>query len=309
MKAILAGAMLACSIIVPGCSRDAGVVGSYIGGDASARMMLQIASVKDHDVRGKLIAVITDRTGKVTAVDKAVEGTIEAGAVNLNLETGAGLSLLTGKMTDDGLELTMFVGNTSQKLAFVRSDPNEFAGLVDGVRKSAAQIKQASAQEAARQTGLRRAAVDQARIDAFSTDMAARSDRLADSTLRIGALSSGYRSTAAQAARLAGQRATLAAGAGDGDYRLDQISWARERNSDAAATRHDTVTDALKSLAPVVSQHEADAASMMALCQGNHDLDCSRVGPVMSTYRMRVAAFREAGQREQSIYATERSKF
>ena len=309
MKAVLAGAVLACCIAVAGCSRDAGVVGSYIGGDASARMMLQIASVKDHDVRGKLIAVITDRTGKVTAVDKAVEGTIEAGAVNLNLETGAGLSLLTGKMTDDGLELMMFVGNTSQKLAFVRSDPNEFAGLVDGVRKSAAQIKQASAQEAARQTGLRRAAVDQARIDAFSTDMAARSDRLADSTLKIGALSGGYRSTAAQAARLAGQRATLAAGAGDGDYRLDQISWARERNSDAAATQHDTVTDALKSLAPVVAQHEADAASMMALCQGNHDLDCSRVGPVMSTYRIRVAAFREAGQREQSIYATERSKF
>ena len=79
MKAILAHAMLACCITVAGCSRDAGVVGSYIGGDASARMMLQIASVKDHDVRGKLIAVITDRTGKVTAVDKAVEGTIEAG--------------------------------------------------------------------------------------------------------------------------------------------------------------------------------------------------------------------------------------
>ena len=309
MKAILASAALVCCMTVAGCGRNADVVGSYIGGDASARMMLQIASVQGHDVRGKLIAVMTDKTGKVTAVDKALEGTIDAGAVNLNLETGAGLSLLTGKMTDGGLELTVFVGNASQKLVLVRSDPNQFAGLVDGVRKSAAQIKQASAQDAARQTGLRRAAVDQTRIDAFSTDMAARSDRLADSTLKIGALIDGYRSTAAQAVRLAGQRATLAAGAGDGDYRLDQISWAREHNSDAAATQHDTVTDALKSLDPVVAQHEAEAAGVIELCQTNHDLDCSRVASVMSGYRVRLAAFRVAAQREKASYATERTKF
>lgn len=309
MSVKFAGALLACCITVAGCSQQDGAVGSYIGGDASARMMLQIALVKDHQVRGKLIAVTTDRAGKVTAVDKALEGTIDAGAVNLNLETGAGLSLLTGKMTDDGLDLTVFIDDKSQKLAFVRSDPNQFAGLVDGVRKNAAQIKLASAQDAARQMRLRRAAVDQARIDAFATDMATRSDRLADSTLKIGGLIDGYRSTAAQAARLNGQRATLVAGGGEGGYRVDHISWERGRNSDAAATLHDSVTDALKGLDAVVAQHEADAIEMLELCSTESGLDCSRVASIMPTYRSRVAAFRIAAHREQTIYTTERAKF
>ncbi len=203
MKAILAVAVLACCMTVAGCSRDAGVVGSYIGGDSSARIMLQISSVKDHDVRGKLIAVLIDSAGKVTAVDKAFEGTVDAGAVNLNLETGSGLSLLTGKLTDDGLELTVFMGDKSQKLAFARSDPNQFAAMVDGVRHNASQIKLATAQEAARQTGLRRSAEDQTRIDAFVTDMVSRSGRLADSTLKIGALVESYHLTCPSSEHLA----------------------------------------------------------------------------------------------------------
>lgn len=236
MSVKLLGVLMAACFIVAGCGRYEGIAGSYIGGDASARMMLQITSVNDHDVRGKLIAVTTDAAGTVTAVNRSLEGTIDNGAVNLNLETGAGLSLLSGKVTADGLELTMFAGDKSQKLAFIRSDPTQFAVLADGVRKSAAQIKAASAQESSRQTSLRRTTLDQTRIDVFAVDMAVRSDRLAESTLKIGGLINGYRSTASQAARLADQKATLSAATGGGDYRLAQISFQRERNSDAAAT-------------------------------------------------------------------------
>ena len=309
MTSKLVGMLLVGCIALSGCGRDSGVVGSYIGGDSTGRLMLQISSANEHEIKGKLIAVSTDDAGSVTAVDRSLEGTIDGEAVNLNVETGSGLSLLTGKTTDQGLELTAFAGGKSQKLTFKRSDPTEFASLVDSVRRRAAEIKLASAKDAANRDQMRRDSADQDRISAFATAISSKADHLSDTVGRIDNLIAAYRSTSSQAARLGNERAKIVAIGGTDDVRADQISFARERNSDAAQTQHEMVLDGLKSVNEAAARNEAEASAIAVGCQSNSNVDCRGVFSAMALYRSRVAAFRDAAAREQTAYDAERSKF
>ena len=293
--------------ILGGCSAHSGLTGTYIGGDETGRIMVQITSIKDHEVTGDLTAVVSTSAGVVTAFRRHLSGAIDANLVNLNVENGSSLSLVTGTLEAKALSLTLFSGENSQKMLLERRDPNEFAALTEGVRRHAAAIKQAAIEQKSGAARIERISSDQAQINQFSQDVIAGADTTANGTAMIDQAAAYYAGASARAAKLGSAKARLVAQVEDSGQ-SDRNDFAKEQNADAARTRHESFVDALRSLNDHSRQRDERAEALMALCATSAELDCRGLTAAINVYRNRVAAQRTAIARENAAYQAVRAK-
>lgn len=255
------------------CSgRDA--TGTYLGGDESAQVMLQITSVDNGDVKGTLTAAIADGNGRVKAVNRTVSGTVSDQLLNLTVDNWSDLSLLTGKLNGDTFEITGFGSGRTTTLRLQRTNASEFAERVAAMRRDAAETK-ATIDDDRRQAKLDdRLVDDQTRIDEFAKETLVKASIMADRTISALQVASGY------------------------DRNEAKEAWIRM----AAQREHDTVSDLLETLDRSSLERKRDAGVHRASCVAVPDLDCSGINAAMVKYAQREAALRGAIARERSAY-------
>jgi hypothetical protein len=302
------GLLSGACFVLAACSGQSGITGSYIGGDDNARVMVQINSLKDHEITGTVTAVSVSGDGRVAAVNKPVSGTIDSKIVNLNVENGSGLSLITGTLDDTGLSLTFFGKDSSQKLLLERRDPIEFAALTEGVRRHAAAIQQAALEGQSKAARMGRLAADQAQVFDFARDMTTKADSVMEGVVQINRIAASYSDLSIRAVRLGGVSTRLAAYPGDASGQIQEVDYAKERNADAAQSRHQSVLNASRTLAEASRQHDERAETLTALCTASPELDCRGIAAAINVYRARAVVLRAAIDHENNTFEAVRSK-
>src|SRR3954462_11774563 len=230
MKRLIVVAML----LSGACTRTSAPAESYIASDDTAAMLLELKPGDGHDVKGTISVVGTDEGGKLKSGTRTLSDTMDGKALNLSVENGNGVTLATGIRTSEGFELTFLNNGTSAKMLFRPQPAEQFPKLVDQFRQHSAEQKQAAQQEALLAVQQRALSVDQDSINRLAADLNAKAQAVADATLRVQAVAQSYAGASAQTARLRTAEAIAFARLGRDDYRVDQISFAREQIGDGA---------------------------------------------------------------------------
>src|SRR5579859_7214861 len=121
--------MLACASLslVTGCQRN--ISGSYLAGDNSAVLWLQIVRTPDNQLTGQLAANVLKQDGTIEQNSVAVSGAVDGENVTIQGSRFFGLEsfVLSGTLSGDVLTLT---GAQSVPLTFTRSTSSEFQARV-----------------------------------------------------------------------------------------------------------------------------------------------------------------------------------
>jgi hypothetical protein len=304
MKRLIVVAML----LSGACTRTPAPAESYIASDETAAMLLELKPGDGHDVKGTISVVGTDEGGKLKSGTRTFSGTMDGKALNLSVENGNGVTLATGIKTDEGFELTFLNNGTSAKMLFRPQPAEQFPKLVDQFRQHSAEQKQAAQQEALLAVQQKTLSVDQDSINQIATDLNAKAQAVADATLRVQAVAQSYAGASTQTARLRTAEAIATARLGRDDYRVDQISFAREQIGDGAKANHDAVADLAARLRDATARHEADGAGAEQLCQSKPALDCSGVASAMARYRRNAAQLIDAVAKETTAFEHRKSQ-
>jgi len=262
----------AVSAMLSGCNTDRNIVGSYIGGDENAKMMLRIAEIRHHKISGEFTVVTVSDTGKLQAATRPLSGTVDSGHLNLNVEGDGNTSLINGVASDGALELTFFTHGDSFKLKFDRRDPKEFEEAIDDARQRAAVVIQNAEAEIVRQAGLKRLAADQDQINSLSSELTTKAANVAESIGRIESIAASHAETPMNDAS-------------------DQHAW---------------TAGALQALNEAEKVHEGKASVALSLCRSDARLDCAGIKSALGLYRLKAEAMRAAINREQFAYENRR---
>lgn len=310
MRGLSAGVLFLCAMLLTGCSGQSSLIGSYISsGQDDSAAMVQIDSVADKAVRGVVAFVTVDEKGAVDAVRRPLVGTIEDKLLNLTVENGTGVSLITGMVVDDGLEITFFGNGESQKLVFEKRKAGDFDAILADIRRKSAEIKQEVKSAELEAERAKRRLETQRQIDAFSTKLFDETGRVNVNVRKIDAVISGYRATAKRAGELKIARRGLVSAGDEGSYRIDQINYNLETNQDRANSAHTDLQDYARRIEEEHLANIDDAASTMADCKADSLLSCTKLSSALEAYRNAVEALRKGVSRENAAFNTERGKF
>ncbi|HEY1604501.1 MAG TPA: hypothetical protein VGF77_02775 [Allosphingosinicella sp.] len=302
--------LIVIAILLSGaCTRTpAPAESSYIASDDTAAMLLEMKPGEGHEVKGTLSVVGTEAGGKLTSGSRTFSGTIDGKAVNLSLENGTGITLATGVMTGDGLELTFLNNGVSAKMLFKPEPAEQFPKLVDQFRRRSAEQKQAVQQDALLAIQQKALSADQDGINRIAADLNAKAQAVADAATQVRAVAQSYAAMTVQTARLRTAEASAAQRLGPDDYRVGQFTLAREQMGDRAKNNHQAVFDLMARAREATARHEADVAGADQLCRAKSALDCSGVDSAILSYRRNVAELFEAARSEAAAFAQRRSE-
>jgi hypothetical protein len=276
---------------------------SYIASDDTAAMLLELKPGDGHEVKGTLSVVGTAGGGKLTSGRRTFSGTMDGKAVNLSVENGTGVTLATGLITGDGLELTFLNDGVSAKMLFRPEPAEQFPKLVDQFRQRSAEQRQAAQQDARLAIQQKALLADQDGINRIAADLNAKAQAVADAAAQVRAVAQSYTAVAAQTARLRSAEASASERLGDDDYRVGQFTLAREQIGDRAKSNHQAVFDLIARARDATARHEADVAGADQLCATKPGLDCSPVDRAIASYRRSLGQLFDAARSEAATFA------
>lgn len=271
--------------------------------------MVQIASVKNHEVDGTFEMVEVDQNGKTNAVSRALSGRVADGVLNLSIENTTGIGLATATMTDDGMKLTLFANGASQQIALKRRSASDFASAENELRRTAAQYQQDAQAAEMRRVEAKNLEAEQGRINRLVGDITDRITLTADDAAKLDGVIQGYRTAAIRSGRLKALKAHIAATAGSNDVRIGGLDMASEQTADSAISMHGQVVAVTQRIQQALHDRAEQATVLQTECAAKPALDCTNLNRALATYHQHVTAFLQASAREGAAYRAEASNF
>lgn len=296
MSIIVSAALLA------GCSSQPTGVGSYITSDSDTAMMVQIASIEDGRVTGTVSMVKSDKDGTTDAVARPFTGTLENKALNLSLENGRGLSLVTGILDGENLKLTFFGNGNSSQIAFIKKDAGEFDKLVGNTRVRSAEKQQEIEIAAAQKGRMEQRSKTQKSIDGLADRTLAKASELREKTKKLDLVIAGYQSAGSRIGKMQVAKRNLNANSDDAAYRASSIDYDIDGLSDDVAAMHGDVQSYAKNLSSFIAEASSSSASLFVECGADALLDCSRLREAMALVMTRNREFLGALTRENAAF-------
>lgn len=296
---VIAGLLAACS------SQPAGV-GSYVMSDTDTAMMVQITSIEDGRVNGTVSAVVSGEDGKTGAVTRTFSGTLEGKALNLSVENGNGLSLVTGMLEGDKLKLTFFGNGSSNQLIFAKSDASEFDKLVGSTRVRAAEKQQEIETAAAQKERMEQRSKTQKSIDDLADKLFAKAQELQQKTKKLDTVIAGYQSARNRVGKMQVAKRGIDASSYDGSYRVDEINYQIDDLSNDMASVHGDVKSYAETLDGFMSDTASQSPWLISECEADNLLDCSRLSAAAQLLGTRNTEFRAAYTQEKAAFEGKR---
>lgn len=284
------------------CSSQSDTTGSYIASDANGAFMVQIVSVLDGRVAGTLSILSVKPNGRIDAVRKPFSGTLERDAINITIENGTGVSLITGRLAGRTMDLTFFANGASQRLSFEKNQASRFDQLAAELRTraagNAASTEQAEAarrdareKEAATTVRIEGRASTQRDIDRLTDEAAKMTETVRTKTDRIDAVIAGYRSLSEQAQRGKASKSGKPMRSSEIDDRLESMD-------DQARNVHEQVVDFSVATKQALENASRKGADHLTQCGSDPLLTCSRQTAAIKALLSSYAVFQAASLRE-----------
>ena len=248
--------------------------GSYLGGDDTGQVMLQISTVEGDAIKGTFTAVVPNGKGSVTAFNRPISGTITDKLVNLSVEGGGGLSLLTGTTDGDTLDLTGFIGPNTPALRLKRTDASKFAKRIATLRHEVAETKAVVESDRRQAMMDDRLVGDQNRLDSFARETMQKASGMADGAIAVLQIASDYPKARA----------------------------GEERQREQVKRDHEQVRFAASGFEENTAKRKRDAEALLSECMAVPQLNCTGVKSAMGVYEQRGTALRSAYGREQTAF-------
>ncbi|RJF85542.1 hypothetical protein D3876_16585 [Sphingomonas cavernae] len=282
-------------------------MGSYIASDDDAAFMVQITTIDDGRVNGSVSVVTSDENGKTKAVTRPMSGTIEGNALNLSVENGTGLSLVTGAVEGDNLRLTFFANGNSTQLNFAKRDAGKFEELANAKRHRAAEKQQEIETAAAVQDRVEQRAKIQKSIDRLADAVFTKAQEVQEKSRKMDVVIAGYRTAHDRAGRMQTAKRDMNLGSPESQYRVSQIDYQLDSLSNDVKGMHDQVRNYMQSLNGFMADAASQSPQLFAECQADELLNCSRLSAGLQTLRTRHQQFQAEYQRENAAFSSKRS--
>lgn len=293
--------------MLAGCSAGSGRLGSYIASDDDAALMVQITSNEDGRVSGSVSVVMADANGKTTAATRPMSGTIEGDAVNLSVENGTGLSLVTGAFDGENMRLTFFGNGNSSQLNFTKSDAGKFEELANARRHRAAEKQQEIETAAAMKDRMEQRAKRQKSIDWLANDIFRKAQEIQDKSKKVDVVIAEYRVAYERAAKMQTAKRSINNGSADAAYRVSQIDYELNSLSGDVEGMHTQVSDYKRSLDDFMADTVSKSPQLLAECQADELLNCSRLSAGLQLLQTRYQQFQQGYERENATFKGKRS--
>ena len=236
---------------------------------------LQITSIEKGRVNGLVSLVMAGQNGKTTAVTRPLSGTIEGNALNLSIENGTGLSLVTGTIDGENLRLTFFGDGNSKQVNFSKSDATKFAELANDKRQRAAENRQDIENAAAMKYRIEKRTITHKSIDQLSDSINEKSQEVHERSRRISVIIARYRIAGESSQNLRNARQRTNTVSPEGDYRTSEIDYQLDGNSRDVASTHDRVKNYTQSLNDFMAGVAPKPSMHLGKCQTDTLLNCS----------------------------------
>lgn len=294
-------------VILAGCSSGADKLGSYIISDDDSVLLVQITSNEEGKISGSMSAVTADANGKTTAVTKSLSGTIEGDAVNLSVENGKGLSLVTGTFDGENMRLTFFGDGNSSQMNFIKSDAGKFEELANARRHRAAEKQREIEVAAAMKDRMEQRAKRQQSIDWLTNDIFKKAQEIQDKSKKTDVVIAGYRVVYERVAKMQAAKKSINNGSSDAVYRVSQIDYELNSISNDVEGMHNQVNNYKRSLDELMTDTTSQSPQFLSECQADELLDCARLSTGLQLIQTRYQQFQEAYERENAAFKSRRS--
>lgn len=289
------------------CSGESAKLGSYITSDDDTAFMVQIASIEDGRVNGSVSMVTADENGKTTAVTRPLTGTIEGKALNLSVENGTGLSLVTGMVQGDNLRLTFFADGNSTQMNLAKSDAGKFEQLANAKRHRAAEKQQGIETAAAMKNRVEQRSKTQKSIDQLADTVFDKTREVQEKSRKIEDVLTGYRAAYDRVSRMQLAKRRQDNGSPEAEYRVTQIDNELDSISNDLEGSHDQVQYEMQSLSDFMSDTTAKSSQILAECVVDQLLNCSRLSVGMQTLRVQYQKYQGNYARENAAFKSRRT--
>lgn len=289
------------------CSSGSDKVGSYVASSDEAVLMVQISSVDKGQVKGAFSVVMVDENGKTTAATRPMSGTIEGNALNLSVENGTGLSIVTGSVEDDGLRLTFFGKGNSSQMMFAKSDASQFDKLANATRLYAVSKQQENENVAATGARIEQRSKIQKSIDRLTDSVFAKAHEVQEKGRKLNVVIAGYGAANTRSAKMQGARAATGSTSPEAEYRASQIDYQMGSISNDMENMHDQVHDYMQSLNRFMADTNSQASTLLAECQADKLLNCARLSTGWQSLQVRHQQFRVDYDRENAAFKRKQS--
>ena len=269
--------------------------------------MVQISSVDQGQVKGAFSVVMVDENGKTTAATRPMSGTIEGNALNLSVENGTGLSIVTGSVEDDGLRLTFFGKGNSSQMMFAKSDASQFDKLANATRLYAVSKHQENENVAAISARIEQRSKIQKSIDRLTDSVFAKAQEVQEKGRKLNVVIAGYGAANTRSAKMQGARAAIGSTSPEAEYRASQIDYQMGSISNDMENMHDQVHDYMQSLNRFMADTNSQASTFLAECQADKMLNCARLSTGWQSLQARHQQFRVDYDRENASFKGKRS--
>lgn len=295
------------AVLLAGCNSQPAGVGSYIASDADGAFMVQITSIEDGRVNGSLSVIAATEDGKTPAVTRPISGTIEGNTLNLTVENGTGLSLVTGAIDGNDLRLTLFGNGNSTQLTLAKSDASKFEELANGQRYRAAEKLQQVETAAASKERIKQRSKIQDSIDRLADNMFEKSQEVQEKSKKTDLVIAEYRVGYSRVGKMRSAKQKFDAESVDDAYQISQLDYQIDGISNNMESVHTQVQSYMESLNGFMADATSQSSQFLAECAADELLNCSRLSSAKQTLTVNYQQFQKGYEREKAAYNGKRA--
>lgn len=293
--------------LLSGCNGQPSGVGSYIYSDADTALMMQITSIDAGRIDGSLSIVTANEGGETEAATRPVSGTIEANALNMTVENGTGLSLVTGTMGSDDLRLTFFANGESSQITLKKGDASKFGILANGRRQRAAEKLQEAETAIVSTERIKQRSKIQDLIDQSANSIFDKSRELQEKYKKTEIVMAEYRVGNARMAKMHNAKQTTKNDSVDYSYHNTQLDYQIDSVSNEMKRVHDQVKDYKNNLDLFLTDAVSQTSRLLAECAADKLLNCSRLNSANQDMNVKYQQFKKGYGQENAAYKAKRS--
>lgn len=289
-------------VLLAGCNSQPAGVGSYIYSDTDGALMVQITSIENGRVNGSWSVVAAEDSGKTQAVTRPLSGTIEGNTLNLTVENGTGLSLVTGAIDGDDLRLTIFANGSSTQATLTKSDASKFEELANAERYRAAEKLKEVETAAASKDRIKQRSKIQDSIDQLADSMFEKAQKVHEDSKKTDIVIAEYRVGYSRVGKMRNAKQKFDADSGDDAYRISQLDYQIDGISNNMESAHTQVQSYMESLNGFMSDTGSQSSQFLAECAADELLNCSRLSSAKQTLTVKYQQFQKGYEREKAAY-------
>lgn len=288
------------------CAGESASVGSYIASDDDTAFMVQITSIEEGRVYGTMSYISAEDDGKTEAIRRPMSGTIEGRALNLSVENGSGVSLVTGIVDGDKLQITFFADGSSNQLTFTRSEASKFPELANAMRRRTAEKQQEIETAAARKERMEQRSKIQKSIDQLADGVFAKAQEVQEKSKKIEVVIAAYRVGQERTGKMQNAKRRIDSSSSDGAYRISEIDYQIGSLSSDMEGAHSQVQSYMQSLNRFMADVASQSPQFLAECQADELLNCGRLTASLQSLHARYQQFQSVYQRENVAFGGKR---